>query len=52
VRAATGTFAAIEELWEAVFSVRAVPRPYNEDQPPLLESIEFRQGSYKSMKLE
>jgi hypothetical protein len=31
----TDTHAIIEELLEAVFSVRSVPRLYNEDQLPL-----------------
>jgi hypothetical protein len=35
---ATDTHATIEELFEAVFSVRPVPRLYNEGQLPLEES--------------
>jgi hypothetical protein len=35
VMATTKTSATIEELFEAVFSVRSVPRLYNEDLLPL-----------------
>jgi hypothetical protein len=38
--AATDTYATIEELLEAVFCVRSVPRLYNEDQLRLRESSE------------
>jgi hypothetical protein len=38
--AATDTHATREELLEAVFSVRFVPRLYNEGQLPLEESLE------------
>jgi hypothetical protein len=38
--AVTDTHATIEELVEAVVSVRSVPRLYNEDQLPLDESLE------------
>jgi hypothetical protein len=38
--AATDTHTTIEELLEAVFSVRSVRRLYNEDQLPLRESLE------------
>jgi hypothetical protein len=37
--AATDTHATIEELLEAVFSVRSVPRLYNESQLLLEESL-------------
>jgi hypothetical protein len=36
----TDTHETIEELLEAVFSVRSVPRLYNEDQLPLRGSLE------------
>jgi hypothetical protein len=35
VKAATDTHETIKELLEAAFSVRSVPRLYNEDQVPL-----------------
>jgi hypothetical protein len=38
--AATGTYAIIEEQFEAMFSVRSVPRLYNEAQLPLVKSLE------------
>jgi hypothetical protein len=38
--AVTDTHATLEELLVAVFSVRSVPRLYNEDQLPLEESLE------------
>jgi hypothetical protein len=38
--AAIDTHATIEELFETVFSVRSVPRLYNEGQLPLEESLE------------
>jgi hypothetical protein len=37
---ATDTHATIEELFEAMFSVRSVPSTYNEDQMPLRKSLE------------
>jgi hypothetical protein len=37
---ASDTRAAVENLLEAVFSVRSVPSLYNEDQPPLLVNLE------------
>jgi hypothetical protein len=37
---AADTYTKIKELLEAVFSVRSVPRLYNEDQLPLEESLE------------
>jgi deoxyribodipyrimidine photolyase-like uncharacterized protein len=37
---ATDKHAAIKELLEALFSVRSVPRPYNEDKLPLRGSLE------------
>jgi hypothetical protein len=40
VMAGTGTHAMTEELLEALFSVRSVPRLYNEDQLPLEQSLE------------
>jgi hypothetical protein len=39
--AVTDTHATTEELSEALFSVRSVPRLYNEDQLPLRESLEM-----------
>jgi hypothetical protein len=36
----TNTHVTIEELLEAVFSVRSVPKLYNEGQLPLEESLE------------
>jgi hypothetical protein len=39
--AATGKHATIAELLEAVFSVRSVPRLYNEGQLPSEESLEM-----------
>jgi hypothetical protein len=38
--AATDTHATIEELLEAVFSVRSLPMLYNEGHLPLEESLE------------
>jgi hypothetical protein len=38
--AATDTYATIEELLEAVFSVRSMPTLYNEVQLPLEKSLE------------
>jgi hypothetical protein len=38
--AATDRHPTIEELLEEVFSVRSVPRAYNEGQLPLEESLE------------
>jgi hypothetical protein len=38
--AGTDMHATTEELMEAMFSVRSVPRLYNEGQPPLQESLE------------
>jgi hypothetical protein len=37
---ATDTHVTIEELLEAVFSVKSVPRLFNEGQLPLEESLE------------
>jgi hypothetical protein len=50
--AATHTQATISELSETVFSVRPVPRLYNEGQLPLEESLETavrREGGYCEM---
>jgi hypothetical protein len=44
IMAATDTHPTIEELLEAVFSVRSVPRPYNEGQLPLEECPETARG--------
>jgi hypothetical protein len=38
--AATDTHATIEELLEAVFTMRSVPRLYNEEQLRLRERLE------------
>jgi hypothetical protein len=38
--AATDTHATVEEMLEAMFSVRSVPRLYNEVQLSLEESLE------------
>jgi hypothetical protein len=45
--AATNTHVPIEELLEEVFSVRSVPRLYNEDQLPNLQEnrVELRSVS-------
>jgi hypothetical protein len=40
VMAARNMHATIEELLEAVFSVRSVPKPYDDDKLPLLVSLE------------
>jgi hypothetical protein len=42
VMSATGTQATVDELLEAMFSVRSMPRLHNEDQMPLRESLETR----------
>jgi hypothetical protein len=41
VMASTDTYARIEELLEAIFSVQSVPRLYNEGQMPLEKSLEM-----------
>jgi hypothetical protein len=54
--AATDMHITIEKLLETVFSVRSVPRLYNEGQLPLEESRNIGQGEarhrkYKRLKL-
>jgi hypothetical protein len=40
LKAVTHTHATIEELSEAAFSVRSVPKRYNKDHLPLRDSLE------------
>jgi hypothetical protein len=44
---ASGTHATIEELLEALFSVRSIPRLYNESQLPLEQSLETLETAVK-----
>jgi hypothetical protein len=46
--ATTDTHATIEEILEAVFFVRSLPRLYNEDQLPLKEYTRVEAGSNTS----